>query len=150
MDMKKGFIIPLFISIVLGFVSAQIIYSEYKKKDEEVKYNTYILQSGVYTSTERMDEDLVNLDKYLVVNENDKYYVYLAMTTEEVIANRLKNIYEEKGIDIYIKKVNINNIEFVSNLEQYDILLSGSTDNDSLMAINEVVLSSYEDLVISK
>ena len=148
--MKKGFVIPLIISIVLGFVSANIVYNEYNKKQEINKNNTYILQGGVYTTKETLDKATKNFDNYLVVSEGDKYYVYLAMTTSSENALKLKKMYEEMEQDIYIKETNIDNIEFVSNLEQYDVLIRSVDSTESLASINEVILSSYEELVLGR
>ena len=148
--MKKGFIIPLVISIVIGIISAQIVYSEYKKKQEVAKYNTYILQGGVYTTKETLDKAINKFDNYIVVSEDDKYYVYIGMTTNLENANKLKKMYEEESIDVYIKETNIDNVEFVSNLEQYDILISGVDSEKNLSSINEVILSTYEELVLGK
>ena len=44
--MKKNFVIPVIISIILGFISAQIIYSTYRKNLEETDYNVYLIQAG--------------------------------------------------------------------------------------------------------
>ena len=44
--------------------------------------------------------------------------------------------------------MHISNEEFTRNLEQYDILLNSVTKEDELMAINESILSSYEEMVL--
>ena len=148
--MKKGFVIPLVISIVLGFIGAQIVYGEYRKKQDISEYNTYILQGGVYTTKETLDSAIKELDSYVVVSEDNKYYVYLGMTTSWNNAEKLKKMYEESNVDVYVRKTNIDNVEFVSNLEQYDILITGVDNEKSLSSINEVILSSYEEMVLGK
>ena len=70
------------------------------------------------------------------------------LTTDLSNANKIKNIYEKKNIEVYIKPTVINNIEFVSNLEQYDLLLSEVENEDNLISISDVVLSSYEEIVL--
>jgi len=147
--MKKNFLIPLVISIILGFISAQIVYNEYDKKQEINKNNTYILQGGVYTTKETLETAIKSFNNYLVVSEDNKYYVYLAMTTSRDNAQKLKKMYENMEIEIYVREVNIDNTEFVSNLEQYDILIESVDNTDNLLSINEVVLSSYEELVLA-
>jgi len=146
--MRKNFLIPLIISIILGFISAQIVYSEYDKKQVVKQNNTYILQGGVYTTKETLEKAIKSFNNYLVVSEDDKYYVYLAMTSSKDNVDKLKKMYENTGIDIYVREVNVDNVEFVSNLEQYDILIRSVDNNDNLVSINEVILSSYEELVL--
>jgi hypothetical protein len=146
--MKKNFLIPLIISIILGFIAAQIVYNEYDKKQVVNQNNTYILQGGVYTTKETLDKAIKSFNNYLVVSEEDKYYVYLAMTSSKDNVDKLKKMYEDTGIDIYVREVNVDNAEFVSNLEQYDVLIRSVDNNDNLISINEVILSSYEELVL--
>ena len=55
---------------------------------------------------------------------------------------------KKKDIEVYIKPTVINNIEFVSNLEQYDLLISEVENEDNLISISDVVLSSYEEIVL--
>ena len=76
------------------------------------------------------------------------YNVYVGITTDLSNANKIKNIYEKKDIEVYIKPTVINNIEFVSNLEQYDLLISEVENEDNLISISDVVLSSYEEIVL--
>jgi len=148
--MKKGFIIPLIVSIVLGFISAQIVYNEYNKKQDKDSNNAYILQGGVYTTKETLEKAIKSFDNYLVVSEDDKYYVYLGMTTSKDNADKLKKLYEEMEIEVYILETNISNVEFVSSLEQYDVLIGSVDSSESLFFINEVILSSYEELVLGR
>ena len=122
--MKKNFVIPLIISIALGFISAQIVYSTYR--------------------------DFSLNDEYLILEEDGVYNVYVGMTTDLINANKIKNLYSNKNYDTYIKPTVVNNIEFVSNLEQYDILMSEVDNEENIISINDVILSSYEEMVLGK
>ena len=44
--------------------------------------------------------------------------------------------------------MSINNKEFLTILEQMDLLLKKTNQNEELLAVNEVVLSNYQDLVL--
>lgn len=146
--MKKNFWIPLTIAIVLGFVSAQIVYSTYRNNLSSSSYNAYLLQIASFENIDSISSDMKNNTDYLIVNENNMYNVYVGITTDLSNANKIKNIYEKKNIEVYIKPTVINNIEFVSNLEQYDLLLSEVENEDNLISISDVVLSSYEEIVL--
>lgn len=148
--MKKNFVIPVIISIILGFISAQIIYSTYRKNLEETDYNVYLIQAGSYNNKEDLITDFPENDEYLILEENGFYNVYVGMTTDLINANKIKNLYSNKSYDTYIKPTIINNIEFVSNLEQYDILISEVDDEENIISINDVILSSYEEIVLGK
>lgn len=146
--MKKNFWIPLIVAIVLGFVSAQIVYSTYRNNLSSSSYNAYLLQIASFENFDSISSDMKDNADYLIVNENNMYNVYVGITTDLSNANKIKNIYEKKDIEVYIKPTVINNIEFVSNLEQYDLLISEVENDDNLISISDVVLSSYEEIVL--
>lgn len=146
--MKKKFWIPLIVAIVLGFVSAQIVYSTYRNNLSSSSYNAYLLQIASFENFDSISSDMKDNADYLIVNENNMYNVYVGITTDLSNANKIKNIYEKKDIEVYIKPTVINNIEFVSNLEQYDLLISEVENDDNLISISDVVLSSYEEIVL--
>ncbi len=136
------------IAIVLGFISAQIVYSTYRNNLSSSSYNAYLLQIASFENVDSISSDMKDNADYLIVNENNMYNVYVGITTDLSNANKIKNIYEKKDIEVYIKPTVINNIEFVSNLEQYDLLLSEVENEDNLISISDVVLSSYEEIVL--
>ena len=148
--MKKNFVIPLIISIALGFISAQIVYSTYRKNLENTDYNVYLIQAGSYNNKNDLEKDFSLNDEYLILEEDGVYNVYVGMTTDLINANKIKNLYSNKNYDTYIKPTVVNNIEFVSNLEQYDILMSEVDDEENIISINDVILSSYEEMVLGK
>ncbi len=136
------------IAIVLGFISAQIVYSTYRNNLSSSSYNAYLLQIASFENVDSISSDMKDNADYLIVNENNMYNVYVGITTDLSNANKIKNIYEKKDIEVYIKPTVINNIEFVSNLEQYDLLISEVENEDNLISISDVVLSSYEEIVL--
>ena len=44
----------------------------------------------------------------------------------------------------------MSNKEFLTNLEQFDLLLNKAATNDEIESINSVILSSYEEMVLKK
>ena len=50
--------------------------------------------------------------------------------------------------DIYIRKENINNKEFIDNLKQYDKLVNETYDKNIIVNAEKQILSRYEELVI--
>lgn len=144
--MKIKFIVPLLFSIIIGFVSAKIVYSIYDSI--KTNYNAYLLQIGAYKEEETLNNEVKNLNSYVTVNAEDLTYVYVGVTTNKINADKIKKIYENNNMNIYIKPVFIDNINFYSNLEQYDILLSSVEKESDILSINDVILSDYEQMVI--
>lgn len=147
--MNKKFLLGVTIAILLGLFLGTTFYKQYEKEQHlDNEYNSYLLQLGVYNSKEEMNKKVKNIDSYMVIERNNKYYVYLGISTKKKNAEKLKEAFNEQNIDVSIKKSVINNIEFMSNLEQFDILLDNATNNDDIMRVNEVILSSYEEMVM--
>ena len=91
-----------------------------------------------------MEDNIKRIDPKIVVEEQDKYYVYVGITKNQKNADKIKELYEKKGYDIYEKKIPISNEEFKNNLEQFDLLLDKTTKEEELISINEVILANYE------
>ena len=151
--MKKTLKISIF-SIALGTIAGIILNNTYKEKlsnsflNEEKTY--YFIQEGVYSSTSSMQENTKDLLVKTVDSKNDKQYVYLGITRDEKNAKKLKEIYENKGYQIYIKEQTLSNEEFYNNVTQFDILINSTNKESEILTIEEVVLANYEELIKRK
>ena len=144
-QLKKSFFIYLIIAISLGFIIGEVIYSDYLRNLDNTKYNAYLIQIGSFNNDIEVDPS-----KYLVLKENGIYNVYAGITTKLSNATKIKELYEEDNIESVIKPTVIDTVEFISNLEQFDILLSDADDRDNLISINDVIISRYEELILGK
>lgn len=141
---KKKKLFYILIAIVLGFILAEAIYGEYKRGLED-NYNAYLIQIGSFS-----EDDEVNPKDYLVLKEDGRYNVYAGITTKLTNATKIKNLYEKENVNTYIKPIVIDNVEFISDLEQFDVLLSEVDEKDSLISINDVIISKYEEIILGK
>lgn len=147
--MKKTMIVSL-ASIILGALSAMLLSSTYKEKlintfSEGKTY--YFIQEGVYSSKEIMAENTKDILVKTVDTLNNKQYVYLGITRDNNNAKKIKDIYEKKGYQIYIKEQNLSNEEFYNNVTQFDILVNSTDKESEILTIEEVVLANYEELI---
>ena len=150
-DMDKRFLTYVGIAVLSGLILGNLIYKQYEKEQNlDNDYNTYLLQQGIYNSNSEMLENTKNLENYMFIEKNNKYYVYVGISTKKDNAEKVKNVFSDNDIDVSIKRSVIDNIEFMSNLEQFDILLDSASTNEDIMSINEVILSSYEEMVLLK
>ena len=153
-DMKKKFlrsvVIPLLFAICLGFYGAKIAFEFHELKEiiTEVSHNAYAIQYGVYTNPETLTSILSDLDNYVVSLEDGKYYVYLGFTTDYKNLSKIRSMYEESGTEVYIRELYIDNKEFVSSLEQYDILLDSVSEEEDIISVNKAILSSYDEIIL--
>ena len=103
---------------------------------------------GSYSTKEQAKKAVTDIKPYLIVKEDANYIVYLAITSSNDNLEKLKKMYKEESINTSIKKMSIDNKEFLAMLEQMDILLNKTSSNDEILAINEVVLANYQEFVL--
>jgi len=146
--MKRKYFLSILLALILGYLCANYVLALYK----EDSYNNiiYFLQAGAYNNKESSLNDLKDIDNKIIIKENDKYYMYIGITADIKIAKRIKNMYKNKNIELYIKEKDITNTSFKLELEQYDILLKNAKTFDEVNAIFKTVLATYEEGVLSK
>lgn len=150
-NMNKKFLGWIGIAILTGLILGNIFYKQYEKEQNlDNEYNSYLLQLGVYKTKEDIKKNVGNVESYMVVENNNLYYVYLGISTKKDNAEKVKDAFLDNDIKVSIKKTVIDNIEFMSNLEQFDVLLDNASSNEDIMSINEVIMSSYEEMVLKK
>ena len=144
--MKK----KIFYSIIILITGIIVGRNIYLSKSTQVFSNKdiyYFIQEGVYSSKSIMEENIKNMDLKVVDEIDNKYYVYLGITKDELIAKRLKEIYESEGYQIYIKEVSLSNEEFNNNVTQFDLLINATTSEKDILTIEKVVLANYEEII---
>lgn len=146
--MKKTLILMV-VAIILGGISGMFLFNEYKQSSyvfNEDK-NLYFIEEGVYATKESLDANTKDINPKLVINNDNKYHVYVGITGNINNAYKIKKMYKDKGYSVYEKKVKVDNSEFISNISQFDILLDNTKNDSDISTIQEVILSNYEDLV---
>jgi len=148
----RSVIIPLLVAVCLGFYGAKIAYgfNQVKQTVSEISHNAYAIQYGVYKDPSTLENTLSGLDNYVVSLEDGKYYVYLGFTTDYSNLSKIRSMYKDMGVDVYIKEVLITNEEFLNNLEQFDILLDNVSKYTDILSINSAILSSYDEMILGK
>ena len=147
--MKYKFLIPIFFSVLVGFIFGKMIFKQYDETmttfgDGE---KLYFIQSGIYSNIESMPK---NYKDYLYIYENNAYHLYLGITKSEKTATRIQGYYEKKGNNIYIKEKFVNNPEFTTLLGEYDKVLELTSNDDDINAVEKVVIASYKEMVLKE
>lgn len=148
----KKIIIKGIIFIIIGFILGEIIFSNrietLQKFNNKEKY--YFLQEGVYKDKNTLNNNLSKVSNKVIDYQDNKYYVYVGITKDIKIANRLKDIYEKDGINVYMKEKHLSSEEFSTNVEQFDLLIRETKDIDQVLTIEEVILANYEEIIKKK
>ena len=144
----------MLVAILIGAVLGNFLFEQYKLESESVikeVNSTYFLVEGTYSTETQATKAVTsntNIDPYIIVKEDANYIVYLAITASNDNLEKLKKMYKEKNVNTSIKKMSIENEEFLATLEQMDILLNNAKTNDEITSITEVVLANYQEFVL--
>lgn len=149
--MKKTFIWIIF-ALVSGALLGKLTFDRYEKLDTRsvISYDNYVylLRYGSYSSLDEMSDSITELDRYIYIEKNDKVYAYVAIAKTKENANKIKKVYDNKKIKTEITKEQIDNDEFIQNLNEYEKLLDATEDEKSLIIIENQILSCYESVVV--
>lgn len=144
----KKIIIKSLIFIVIGFILGQFIFGG---KIELIKHlqnkdTYYFLEEGVYNSYDSIQNN-VNIYRRIIENKDNKYHVYIGITRDKKVLEKLKKIYKEENINISVKEITLESPEFKNNVEQFDLLIKQTADSSQILTIEEVVIANYEEII---
>lgn len=150
--MKHKIIIPTLLSILIGTYFGYVIFKQYKNTSQSVfieDTTIYFLQQGVYSSKESMETNTNLISEYIYYLDDNQYRVFVSITTDKSNADKIKGIFNKKGIDIYIKENNIDDKAFVEKLKQYDEIIKATNDESTILELVKQILNEYELVVKS-
>lgn len=141
--MKKNFLI-IFGAILCGAVISLILFN---KIDKKIKLNesqdlVTVFQVGVYKNEVNAKAALKKYGGIIHV-DNDYYRVYVAAYQNDVIIQKMKNYYDAKGIEYYLRKVKTDN-EYIKTINKYEKLLQNSSDQSIYNNLNKLLIEQLE------
>lgn len=144
----KKIIIKGIILIIIGFFIGQFLFAD---KIELIKRlqkgdTYYFLEEGVYNNYDNIQNNL-NINRRVIENNNNKYHVYIGITRDKEVLEKLKEIYKKDNINITVKEKILESVEFKTNVEQFDLLIKQTKDNSQILTIEEVVIANYEEII---
>lgn len=151
--MKKLLMI-LTITGLISFLFGNYIFNVYKVNMEEVIKKTsstyepiYMLLYGSYKNK----DDAVNngCDNYILIESGGYYKVYIGITRDIKIANKIEEIYKEFGNDIYIKENGVNSLEFIDYLIREESDLLNKSDKE-ILSIENNIINKYKELILNE
>jgi len=135
--------------IILGFLIGSIIFNnkiEFLKKIRKTD-TYYFLQEGVYKDKDILNNNLSSLNNKVIELEEDEYHVYLGITKDIDVVEKLINIYENEGYKVFPTKKNFSSTAFSHNLDQFDLLIKETDEEDKILTIENIVLANYNEII---
>lgn len=148
--MKKiilGILVVISLGVVMGRVMYQKVSDIYALSSDNI---IYFLQLGVYNNKKDIDNNTKGIDNKLIIKDKNNYYVYVGISKSKSNLEKISKIYNNLGYNLYLKEATNYNDTFLSNLENFDKMLKLAKTKDEILAINGVILSSYEEIVLKK
>ncbi len=103
-------------------------------------------QIGVFKSKNNAINLSEKIISSIVVSDEDFYRVYAGVFKSDGAITKFKDYLSSKNIDYYLKKVEVNNSDFIKSLTKYEEMLIKTNDE---VVINEVVkeiLEKYQEV----
>ena len=149
--MKIKFLVPITLSIVIGFLIGKVFFNDYNENTLSVfeeGEKVYFVQMGVYSSLEALKSNVKNYKDHLYLEEEDGYHLYVGITKNKKTAENIKVYYESLANNIYIKEKYVSNYSFLNILTEYDKITSIASNGEDLIGIEKIVISNYKEMVV--
>ena len=146
--MKKNIFIGL-LSVLLGFSLGNLFMKDkdYLNPNWNKKEKYYFIEEGIYSSLDNLKNNLIDVREKVIDYNNKKYYVYLGITKNKKLADKIIDIYEKKGIKVHTVEKFLDSEEFLQNVLQFDNLIKSTSEEDQVLTIESVVLANYEEIM---
>ena len=150
----KKYLLTIIISLVVGFLLSNYLlkqYDDYKGiKVYKEGRKLYFIEYGIFDNYNQMEANTINLENYIYQINNDKYHVYIGITENNEVLNKIINYFNKIGYKTTIQEFYISNERFIKAIENNDEVLLLTNDD---VVIGEVVsqgLTTYEEVVINE
>lgn len=138
----KRSIIPIFLSIICGFICGKIVYKIYLG-NSDIAYDgklIYLIQSGAYSSYDNMRANTIGYN-YVYYEEDDLFKTIIGITKNEENIEKIKNTY---GKEVIINKYYINDQKLNNKIIEYDKKLLKETEEEQIKKIIIEMLNLYK------
>ena len=106
--------------------------------------NVYILQYGIYTTKEVLNENIKKLSDYIVYENDNKYYVYLGVFVNYENAYKVSEMLEDGKIYTYIKNDYISDTELIKKINILDKKMNDLKKESEIKSLNREMLDLYK------
>ena len=149
----KGFLMPLVVSMICGFVCGKLVYSEYVDDVENRLSSSkiYLIENGTYLTYDNMREEN-NGNNYVYYRDDDGYKTVVGITKNYDNVLKIQSLYSDK---VKVEEYYISNDMVIDKQDEYDIQLSNTDDLYEVREVVDNILNLYREddtikLVLSK
>ena len=139
----KKIVIPIFLSVLCGFLCGRLMFSIYEEKGSTVLDANiiYLLEDTTYNNYDEMKASTISTN-YICYEDDGKYNVVVALTRNYDNIEKIKETYNK---ELKINKYLINNKEIINKIEEYDNKLNETDDKEEIKKIIMDMINVYKD-----
>lgn len=100
-------------------------------------------QVGVFRKLENAQKEAVKYSSGAIIADGEFYRIFIAISNNQEIVNKLKENYDSKKINYYLKNITIPD-EFMSTFTNYQEVLLKTTSYDE---VNKNLLKEYNEVI---
>lgn len=142
-------------AIIIGFLMGKFMLNQYSSEYElapvfnQNSDRYYFLRQGEYDSFESMEENMMGFEYYIYEEKDGKFLTYVGITKDYDNMMKIQGYFTNAGYTIYVSDVHFQNEAFSVLVDQYDLMLKETEDNQTIKGICTQVLAKYEELVLA-
>ena len=141
---NKTYGIILF-AVLIGAVFSNLLISSYQEETVmKSEGNVYLLQYGIYTTKEVLNENIKKLTDYIVYEKDNKYYVYLGIFVNYENAYKVSELLENSNIYTYIKNDYLGDSNLIKKLNILDEKMTDLKKEHEIKSLNREMLDLYK------
>lgn len=149
----KGFLVPLVVSMIFGFICGKLVYSVYGEDVENRLSSSkiYLIENGAYLTYDNMREEN-NGNNYVYYKDENGYKTVVGITKNLDNIDKIQSLYSDK---VNVEEYYISNDMMTDKQDEYDLLLSNTDDLYEVREVVDNILNLYKEddtirLVLSK
>ena len=137
----NGFVVPLVVSILFGFICGKLIYQVYDD-DIESKLSSsriYLIENGEYLTYDSMREEN-NGNNYVYYKDDDGYKTVVGITRDENNIDKIMSLYSDsmREEEYYVSNELLNEKQ-----GEYDLILNNTEDMHEVKEVVDNILNLY-------
>lgn len=148
----KKYVFSISLALIVGMMFGNFFLKQYDlyggiKFTSNDGESLYFIRYNIYDSIEEMEKGTLSLVNYIYTIIDDKYYVYIGITRSSDNLIKLNNYFSSLGYKTITEEFVVTSQEFLSELENYENILSNTDDSVVISSISSLILEKYEELV---
>lgn len=139
----NGFLIPLVVSMIFGFICGKLVYSVYGDDVENRLSSSklYLIENGEYLTYDNMREENSG-NNYVYYKDDEGYKTVIGITKNQENIDKIKSLYSDK---VKVEEYYISSDLLDDKQNEYDIQLSNTTDVYEVKEVVDNILNLYRE-----